>query len=282
MFHSKKQGGGHFSFYDPASQTILEKQVKMEADIIKAIESGEFSTHFQPQVSPDGDIQGAEALIRWNHPERGNVSPIDFIPVAEQLGLIQELQDIVFKDTCVFLEHMYKSGCVARTFSVSVNISMSQFRSISLKNRLLKTLSAYEVKPNQIVLEITESMFSFDVSHIAKQMTELTSEGFSISLDDFGTGYSSLAYLHDYPLKELKIDKSFIKQMENSLSGEKIIDTIISLAKNLDIRVVAEGVETQKQFEMLKSRDVDAIQGFLFAMPMSSSDFYEWLQLNKN
>lgn len=276
MYRSKQKGGNTFSFYDPKLQTMLEQQIELETEIVRAINDNEFSAYFQPQVDTCGQVSGVEALIRWQHPVKGLIPPCDFIPVAEQFGLIQKLQNIVLRDICQLLTKLNSSQAINSNFNASINISPSQFRCRGLKNELMRILGEYKISPSQITLEITESMFSHDVEQTVDQMNELVAEGFSISIDDFGTGYSCLANLHDYPLKELKIDRSFISNMTGTDSGRSVVDMIINLAKNLSIKVVAEGVETQEQFNVLKSRNVDEIQGYLFSKPLTQDDYLTW------
>jgi len=275
MYRSKAKGGNSYSFYDPELQTLLEKHIEIETEILKAIENDEFCAFFQPQVTIKGKVIGAEALIRWIHPVKGIIPPCDFIPVAEQFGLIQRLQNIVLKDICKLLNNI-DSYLINEDFKVSINISQSQFKSSLLKSELLSIIHEYNVTPSQITLEITESMLAQDVECAIQQMKELQAEGFTFSIDDFGTGYSCLTYLHAYPVKELKIDKSFIDRISNKESGLSIVKTIISLARNLNIKVIAEGVETKEQLDILENCDVDSIQGYLFAKPMPMQEYINW------
>jgi diguanylate cyclase (GGDEF)-like protein/PAS domain S-box-containing protein len=280
MYSSKLTGGNSYSYFDPQQQTLLDKQLSFESEIVRAIENREFCAYFQPQLNCQGKVTGAEALIRWNHPEKGLIPPYEFIPVAEQYGLIQDLQDIVLQDICALLEILNEQNLICGKFKLSINISHSQFKALNLKSSLLSTIKNYNVSSSQINLEITESMLSHDINNTVKQMTEIESEGFSFSIDDFGTGYSSLSYLHAYPVNELKIDKSFVDRMLEK-SGLSIVETIISLAKNLGMQVVAEGVETENQITMLKERNIDIFQGYYFAKPMILDDYLLWHKSHK-
>jgi len=275
MYRSKAKGGNSYSFYDPELQTLLDKQVEIETEILKSIENEEFCAYFQPQLTITGKVIGAEALIRWNHPVKGIIPPSEFIPIAEQFGLIQRLQNIVLRDICKLLNTI-NTDLICEGFKVSINISQSQFKSSALKSELLNIIGQFKVTPSQVTLEITESMLAHDVEHTVQQMEELKSEGFTFSIDDFGTGYSCLTYLHAYPVKELKIDKSFIDRISNEESGLSIVKTIISLARNLKIKVIAEGVETKEQLNILKSCDIDSIQGYFFAKPMPMNEYIKW------
>jgi diguanylate cyclase (GGDEF)-like protein/PAS domain S-box-containing protein len=276
MYRAKVKGGNNYSFYDSKLQTLLEKQTELEADIVRAIDCNEFCAYFQPQVDVLGKITGGEALIRWNHPNKGVITPNEFISIAEQFGLIQKLQNIVLQDICRLINQLTNDKAIDESFSVSINISQNQFNSSTLKAELLNIVHGFNIDSARIILEITETMLSHDIQHTVQQMEDLKAEGFTFSIDDFGTGYSCLSHLHKYPVKELKIDKSFIDHIVESDSGLSIVETIINLAKNLDILVVAEGVETLQQFDMLKTLDVDIIQGYLIAKPMSFDDYLVW------
>lgn len=276
MYRSKMKGGNSSSFYDPALQTLLENQTELETDIVRAIACDEFCAYFQPQLSIDGSIIGAEALIRWNHPTKGLISPNSFIPIAEQFGLIQKLQNIVLRDICILLETLRADDVLKNQFNVSINISQCQFNSSTLKGELFKAIETYDVLPSQIKLEITESMLAGDLMSTVKQMKELKSQGFVFSIDDFGTGYSCLKHLSVLPIDELKIDKSFIDKVLDNASGQSIVQSIIGLGHSLDINIVAEGVESAEQLHILKSMGVNAVQGFLFAKPLTHSNYLKW------
>ncbi|MBB1274309.1 MULTISPECIES: EAL domain-containing protein [Psychromonas] len=276
MYRAKVKGGNSYSFYDSRLQTLLEKQTKLETDIIRAIDNNEFCAYFQPQVDIAGLITGGEALIRWKHPIKGLIAPNEFIPIAEQFGLIQKLQNIVLQDICCLINQLVDNNVVDDTFNLSINISQNQFNSSTLKTELLSIVNKFNVHPSRIKLEITESMLAHDPLHTVQQMEELKAIGFTFSIDDFGTGYSCLSHLHAYPVKELKVDKSFIDNISDHASGLSIVEAIINLAKNLDITVVAEGVETQQQFNILKAMHIDAIQGYLIAKPMPFEHYLKW------
>ena len=280
MYRAKGKGGNSYSFYDPKLQTLLEKQVELETDIVRAIASDEFCAYFQPQISASGEIIGAEALIRWNHPVKGLIAPNEFIPIAEQYGLIQKLQNIVLRDICILINQLSAENIIDELFTVSINISQCQFNSFTLKTELLNTITDFNVRPSQIKLEITETMLSGDIENTIQQMEELKENGFIFSIDDFGTGYSCLTYLSALPVKELKIDKSFIDKVLDNGTGFSIVETIINLAKSLNIPAVAEGVETLEQFETLKTMHIDAIQGYLIAKPMLQNDYLAWHKHN--
>ncbi|MBH0020124.1 EAL domain-containing protein [Pseudoalteromonas sp. SWXJ133] len=282
MYRSKKKGGNSSSFYDPALQTLLEKQTELETDIVRAIASNEFCAYFQPQMNTQGDVVGAEALIRWNHPQRGLITANEFIPIAEQYGLIQKLQNIVLHDICILINELKVSTIIDDSFSVSINISQSQFNSSNLKGELFNTINKFDIRASQIKLEITESMLSSDIDYTIRQMKELIAAGFLFSIDDFGTGYSCLAYLSALPVKELKIDKNFIDKILDNGIGFNIAQTIISLGKSLNLAVVAEGVETAEQYDLLKKMNIDTMQGYLVAKPMDKERYLKWHSAKTN
>ncbi|MBQ4857891.1 EAL domain-containing protein [Pseudoalteromonas sp. MMG007] len=276
MYRAKKKGGNSCSFYDPELQTLLENQAELETDMVRAIINNEFCAYFQPQVSMQGKVVGAEALIRWLHPTKGVIPPDQFIAIAEQYGLIQKLQTIVLKNICSLLTKLSAHKLIDEHFSVSINISHIQFNSLELKNELCSTIDDFNIKPSQIKLEITESMLSGDINNTITQMDELKNQGFVFSIDDFGTGYSCLSHLNAFPVKEIKIDKSFIDKISDEGKGYNIVNTIISLGKSLDIRVVAEGVECTSQFDLLNQLGADYIQGYLIAKPMNAKEYLKW------
>ncbi|MEP4891534.1 MAG: EAL domain-containing protein [Aliiglaciecola sp.] len=275
MYNSKRQGGDSYSFYDPKKQTLLDRQLTFESEIVNAIEKREFCTYFQPQLNKQGTLCGAEALIRWIHPEKGLIPPDEFISVAEQFGLIQSLQDIVLEDMCKLVNRLSAEDLLGDIFRLSINISHLQFRSPKFQEQLTNTIDVFGVAANKIILEITESMLSHDIEKTVQQMTNIASVGFAFSIDDFGTGYSNLSNLHAFPVEELKIDKSFIDRMQDS-SGLSIVETIINLAKNLGMRVVAEGVENEHQLELLKQQNVDVLQGYHISKPLPVDVYITW------
>jgi len=280
MYRSKTKGGNSYSFYDPALQTLLEKQTELETDIVRAIANDEFCAYFQPQVDASGAVIGAEALIRWNHPNKGLIAPNEFIPVAEQYGLIQKLQNIVLRDICILMNKLSTYNMIDEFFSISINISQCQFNSSTLKTELLNTINDFNIQSSKIKLEITESMLSGDIDSTIQQMEELQDNGFIFSIDDFGTGYSCLTHLSAFPVRELKIDKSFIDKIVDSGTGLSIVQTIINLAKSLNLSAVAEGVESSEQLAILSTMNIDSIQGYLIAKPMIQNDYLAWHKHN--
>jgi len=280
MYRSKMKGGNTYSFYDPKLQTLLENHIELETDIVRAIAANEFCTYFQPKICTLGKVVGAEALIRWNHPTKGLITPNEFIPIAEQYGLIQKLQNIVLQDICALIQQLSVTGILDEAFNVSINVSHRQFISGTLNTELLSTINDFTLPSSRIKLEITESMLSGDIDKTIQQIEELKENGFILSIDDFGAGYSCLTHLSVFPVKELKINKSFIDKVLDEGTGVSIVKTIISLAKSLNISVVAEGVESLAQLEILKTMHVDSIQGYLIAKPMMKHDYLKWHEDN--
>lgn len=277
MFSSKQRGGNTYTLYDPKLQAIIDQQIELERDIINALAKNEFCTYFQPQVNVMGEATGAEALIRWNHPTKGLVSPQHFVPVAEQFGLIQRLTQIVMSDVCKMILRLVQSKLIDADFKISANVSAIEFQNPQILTSITQASRQFKVPCNRIKLELTETMLVSDFEATHRQITQLKDLGFKLSIDDFGTGYSSLNYLHLLPIDELKIDKTFVDKMLESNSGSAIISAIISLCLNLNIKVIAEGVETQSQYEALKRQNIDAMQGFFFAKPMPANEFISWL-----
>ncbi|HMV80285.1 MAG TPA: EAL domain-containing protein [Leptospiraceae bacterium] len=278
MYISKQKGGNCFTFFDPSLQKILDSRLEVEQGIIRAVKEGEFCAYFQPQVSTDNKVFGAEALIRWIHPEKGIISPLEFIPIAEQFGLIHQLQNIVLHDACRLLNMLTERGLIDDDFTVSVNISAIQFRNPELKKALNRTMENHRLSPRRIKLEITESTLIDNIDHTLLQMKLLKNEGYAFSIDDFGTGYSSLTYLQTFPIDELKIDKSFVDKIQASEVGTAIVDAIIALSQHMGFEVIAEGVEHKSQVDILSKRGIKAMQGYFFGRPMTADKLAEWLQ----
>ena len=282
MYSAKKFGGHRFAFYDPALQHELDLRLQLESDIITAIKEKQFAAYFQPQLDCQGNIIAAEALIRWIHPIKGIISPYYFIPVAEQSGLIDQLQSSVLFDACMLIKTLEQTQQLHDSFCVAINISACQFITHSLYNNIVSIVDAFGISPTRFKLEITESILLDDMAENIAQMQQLKAKGFKFSIDDFGTGYSSLAYIHTYPVSELKIDKSFIDKIHEGNRGSAIVSTIISLAHNLGFNVIAEGVETAEQAKTLTQLDITGMQGYYMAYPMPAAEFISWLKQQRN
>jgi diguanylate cyclase (GGDEF)-like protein/PAS domain S-box-containing protein len=277
MYDAKKAGRNTVRFFDPEMQEILEKRTSLESDLHRAIVEKQFLLHFQKRVRADGRLQGAEALLRWQHPERGLVSPMEFIPLAEETGLIVPIGQWVLETACrqlVDWEEMHAT----RTLMLSVNISALEFKQENFVDNVRWILSETGANPARLELEITESMLLGNVEIFIAKMKALRELGVSFALDDFGTGYSSLSYLKRLPLNILKIDKSFVSEIGVSKNDETIVQTIIRMGQTLGLAVIAEGVETEAQRDILEHHGCDNFQGFLFGKPVSIQGFEQELQ----
>src|SRR5947208_13537586 len=248
-------------------------RLQLATDLRGALERGEFRNFYQPIVALDsGEIAGFEALSRWQHPTRGLVGPNEFIPVAEETGLIRELGWWNLREACRQISE-WRAGSIAnRHLTISVNLSAKQFLQPNLVEDIRKLLLELALPPEALKLEITESTVMADPSAAAKMLQQMKSLGIRLAIDDFGTGYSSLSYLHRFPLDTLKIDRSFISSMGYDGEGMEIARTILPMANNLRLDVVAEGVETQEQLVFLKEVDCKYAQGFYFSRPIPAED----------
>jgi len=244
----------------------------LEADLRQALIDGQFILHYQPQVNAQGQVTGAEALVRWLHPRRGMVPPGDFIPLAEQTGLILPLGDWVLKQACTQLAIWAQQPGMAH-LKLAVNVSARQFRQPDFVAQVLSIVERCGVEPSRLKLELTESMLVNDIDDVIAKMQQLKARGVGFSLDDFGTGYSSLSYLKRLPLDQLKIDRAFVNDLLSNAHDAAIAQTVISLGQNLGLEVIAEGVETEGQRGFLFSIGCHAFQGFLFSKPLPLLDF---------
>jgi EAL domain-containing protein (putative c-di-GMP-specific phosphodiesterase class I) len=267
MYQAKGAGRNTLRFYDPVMQAAADARATMERDIRSGIALGEFVLHSQIQVNASGAVEGAEALLRWNHPVRGTVSPAEFIPLAEDTRLILPLGHWVMQTAC---EQIARWAAVPekRRWKVSVNVSALQFAQADFVEQLLSVLRATGADPHCLRLELTESILAKDVDDIIVKMAAIKSQGVSFSLDDFGTGYSSLSYLKLLPLDELKIDQSFVHDLATDANDAVIARTVIALGHSLGLHVIAEGVETAQQRDTLLEYGCDAFQGYFFGRPV--------------
>ncbi len=271
MYQAKSAGRNTLRFFDPAMQAAVAQRSALEADLRLGLQRGEFMLYYQPVVDADRRTVGAEALLRWQHPQRGLVSPMEFIPLAEQTGLILPLGMWVLEMACRQLAAWAQQ---ARTSSLTlaVNVSARQFRQHDFGTQVAAVLARTGANPTLLKMELTESMLLNDVEDIIKKMVLLKFMGVGFSLDDFGTGYSSLSYLKRLPLDQLKIDQSFVRDVLTDTDDAAIAVTILALAKSLDLTVVAEGVETEGQRDFLCSHGCQGFQGYLFGRPMPIAD----------
>ena len=276
MYQAKEAGRDGYRFYELAMQEVADTRLQMENDLRQAIEKNQFELYYQPQVDEYGRILGAEALLRWIKSDGHFVSPADFIPVAEQTGLILPVGDWVMADGFGQLAKWHRLG-IDDNFRLSINISPYQFHQDDFVEKTKALLKETGASAEHVTLEVTEGITITDLDATIVKMKELTNVGFKISMDDFGTGYSSLTYLKQLPLSELKVDQSFVRDLHVDKSDAEIAATIIAMAKNLNLEVVAEGVEEESQLRFLSRNGCEVFQGYYFHKPMPVKDIDELL-----
>lgn len=276
MFQAKQSGRNSIHFFSPVLQAAVNARAALEEDLRRAIATGQFMLYYQPQVE-HARLIGAEALIRWNHPTRGFLAPGEFIPLAEETGLILPMGDWILEAACRQIAAWQDRKQLA-CCPVSVNISARQFRKTDFVANTLETIRRTGARPQSLKLEITESMLVKNTDEVIARMAELKSHGLQFSMDDFGTGYSSLSYLKLLPLNQLKIDRAFVKDILSDAPSGAIAQTIISLGRALGLKVIAEGVETKEQQIFLTALGCHAFQGYLYSRPLPADQFEEsWL-----
>lgn len=274
MYKAKDTGRNAMRFFDPAMQTLVIEQSRLEAGLRRALKENQFELHYQPQVTIDGLITGAEALVRWQHPERGMVPPAEFIPLAEESRLILPLGVWVLETSCTQLASWALQPGLCE-LDLAVNVSAHQFRQADFVEQVLSVIHKTGANPLRLKLELTESLMVQNVEDIIEKMRALKAHGVGFSLDDFGTGYSSLSYLKRMPLDQLKIDQSFVRDVLTDTNDAAIAGTIVRLAESLGLQVIAEGVETKEQRAFLINAGCHAYQGYLFSRPLPSKALEE-------
>jgi diguanylate cyclase (GGDEF)-like protein len=271
MDRVKREGGGGYRLYDTEPATIRGGHLDLEMRLRHALERGELDLHYQPKVRLlDGAITGAEALLRWDCPGLGPVSPAKFIPVAEESGLIVPIGEWVLRAACAQMRTWHKLG---HAFGIAVNLSPRQFRQKDLSGAVADALRRSGLAPDHLELEITEGTAMANAEQTVKVLGSLHDLGVRLSVDDFGTGYSSLSYLKRFPLDNLKIDRSFVLDVGNDVNGEAIVHATIALARSLKLKTIAEGVETKAQRDFLARAGCDEMQGYLFSRPLPAAEF---------
>lgn len=256
-------------------QVAAINRFHLEEGLRLAIVNNELELYFQPQVDDAGRMIGAEALLRWHHPELGDIAPDTFIPVAEETGLIHSIGGWVFDQSCARLADWIRRG-VPFIGHLSVNVCPWQFARPDFVEQICGALTTHRVDPGRLMLELTETALLYDLEATIDKLKELRALGIRVSLDDFGTGYSSLAHLRDLPLDELKIDKTFIKEL-NISSKHPLVESMIAIGQHMGLAVIAEGVETKIQRDVLIQLGCECFQGYLFARPLPEGDFLQWL-----
>ncbi|NVN89661.1 MAG: EAL domain-containing protein [Desulfuromonadales bacterium] len=281
MYHAKDLGKNHFQFYSSDMTDNAFKFLLLENQLHHAMERNEFEVHYQPQVDMlSGEVICVEALIRWQNPELGMISPATFIPLAEEIGLIVRIDEWVLTSVCRQIKAWEKDGLPP--VRVAVNLSGQNFMQKNLSDRISTILTATGVSPDRLELELTEGVLMRDGKETITTLDELKGMGLSLAIDDFGTGYSSLSYLKRFRLDTLKIDRSFIKDIASDSDSEAIVAAIVSLADSMKLRIIAEGVETVEQLTFLCGLQCNRMQGFLFDRPMTSSNMSSLLREGKN
>ncbi len=271
MYRAKESGRAQFKVFNKKMHKEAVESLRVENDLRNGLNNGEFILHYQPILSlVDQQLIGFEALIRWNHPIRGMIEPKKFIPIAEDTGLIIPLGQMVIKEACKQLKEWYRLYPKSEGLSVSVNISVKQFMQSDLTDFIAKVLSEYQLPADRLKIEITESLLVRQANLIVDKLSHMKKLGLKVALDDFGTGYSSLSYIQQFPIDNIKIDRSFISEIDVKDASKEIVKTIIDLSRTLSLDVVAEGVERETQIEMLKQLQCDNAQGFYFSEPVDN------------
>jgi diguanylate cyclase (GGDEF)-like protein/PAS domain S-box-containing protein len=267
LYRAKNEGPGGYRFFEAGMDTFMRNRRKLELDLRKALELGEFELYYQPLLDLENDkLSGFEALVRWNHPERGFMSPAEFIPIAEEIGLIVPIGEWVLKTACAQLARWPDN------LKIAVNLSPTQFRDDKLVLTIFSALAASGIAAGRLELEITESVFLADTTATLEALHQLREMGVQIVMDDFGTGYSSLSYLRSFPFDKIKIDGSFVSHLSGEEGTSAIVNAVASLSRSLGMRTTAEGVETKEQLEMVKAAGYSEMQGYFFGRPCSATD----------
>jgi diguanylate cyclase (GGDEF)-like protein/PAS domain S-box-containing protein len=272
LFRSKNAGRNALTFFNNEMQIAIQERVTFEREIRTALERQQFLVYYQMQVDSTHRTLGAEALIRWLHPQRGLLSPAQFIPLAEELGLIFPISQWVLETACAQLK-AWEKGVLTRDLVLSVNVSAKDFHQVDFAAQIKAVLQRYGINPARLKLELTESMLLDSTEDAITLMSTLKKMGVRCCLDDFGTGYSSLNYMKRLPIDQLKIDQSFVRDIVTDSSDKVIVRTIVVMAKSLDISVIAEGVETEEQYQLLLDIGCTEFQGYLFGKPMPLEQF---------
>jgi EAL domain-containing protein (putative c-di-GMP-specific phosphodiesterase class I) len=266
MYQAKNAGRNTLRFFDPQMQETINTRASVESELRNALENRQFQLYYQIQMDSSHRPLGAEALIRWIHPVRGLVSPVEFIPLAEETGLIISIGEWVLGTACMQLK-TWQQAESTQNLVLAVNVSAKQFHQTDFVTQVESTIQRHAINPMLLKLELTESMLLDSIEETIATMNSLKEIGVQFSLDDFGTGYSSLQYLKRLPLDQLKIDQSFIRDIATDSSDRAIVRTIIAMAQSLNLSIIAEGVETEEQRQFLMNKGCTNFQGYLFGRP---------------
>ena len=274
MYCAKERGRNNCQCFSPGMKSVALERVSLESELHQALKLGQFELFYQPKVdTASGDIHSAQALIRWRHPHRGLIPPVEFIPLAEECGLIHEIGAWVLREACRQCAVWQRAG--QPPLRVAVNVSASQFRRGDLLEVVRGALQKSQLDPRFLEIELTESAVMTNPEDSAAVLEQLSRMGVLVSVDDFGTGYSSMSYLRRFPIDKLKIDRSFIAELTTRADDASIVQAIVSLAHGLRLKVVAEGVETLEQLKFLQSVGCDQYQGYHFSEPLPAAKFAE-------
>jgi EAL domain-containing protein (putative c-di-GMP-specific phosphodiesterase class I) len=276
MYHAKEAGRNAYCFYTEQMNKHAHEHQRIRVGLLRALEHGEFVLHYQPQIDlSSGTVVGAEALIRWNHPELGFLPPGRFIPIAEESGIIVQMGDWVLREACRQASAWQKAGLPELV--VAVNVSAMQFKRGDLEQSVLHALNISGLEAKFLELELTESILIQDTEKVLETVQRLKSHGLLLSVDDFGTGYSSLSYLKRFNVDKLKIDRSFICDMADNPNDAVIVRASIQMARSLNLKTIAEGVEDEHQLAFLRLQYCDEAQGYYFARPIPADEFAQYL-----
>jgi EAL domain-containing protein (putative c-di-GMP-specific phosphodiesterase class I) len=278
MYQAKESGRNSVHFYDPAMQLAVETRALLESDLRHAIADKQFRLFYQIQMDSEHHPIGAEALIRWMHPERGMVSPAQFISIAEESSLILGIGHWVMETACKQLA-LWEKREETRNLILAINVSAAQFEKHDFVDTVTTLVNIHQIDPSRLKLELTEAVVLDNVIDVITKMHALKALGIRLALDDFGTGYSSLSYLKQLPLDQIKIDQSFVRDSTTDLNDAVMVQTIIRLAQSFRLNVIAEGVETEAQLHFLKENGCMAYQGYLFSKPLPIAEFETLLKL---
>jgi diguanylate cyclase len=277
MYHAKERGRNNALCYTQSMGAVTQERVKLESELHDALRDGQFELHYQPKVdTASGVINSAEALIRWRHPQRGLLLPAEFIPVADECGLLDAIGEWVLCEACRQGRIWQERG--PRAVRVAVNLAPSQFRLVDLAAQIRRALDVSGLDPALLEVELTETAVMSDAEESIQILETISRMGVLVSVDDFGTGYSSMSYLRRFPIDKLKIDRCFVEQMDTRAEDASIVRAIISLAHSLHLKVIAEGVETPAQLQLLAELGCDQYQGFFFSPALLPAKFEELLQ----
>ncbi|MGQ9873451.1 putative bifunctional diguanylate cyclase/phosphodiesterase [Leptodesmis sp.] len=279
MYHAKAAGKAQYRIFDATMYRTALRRLQLEMELRQAISERQFILHYQPIVDlQTGTVAGLEALVRWNHPTR-LISPAEFIGVAEEIGLINEIGTLVLREACHQLRNWQKQGLVESHLSVSVNLSAYQFAQPDLMEQILQILAETELEPHCLKLELTESAIMQNADSATQILRDLRQHQIQLSMDDFGTGYSSLSYLRSFPMDYLKIDRSFVQGLDKTVKELNLVAVIAAIAQTMEMKVIAEGIETPAQLAHLRSLNCDLGQGYLFSKPLLAHQIIDLLRV---